>query len=76
MRGLIRTDGGDKVDDDEGVQDWDDRRGDGIHDVAQAFEAPEEAQDSEGPQHLESKKGGGENGHAPTLVGGEAMALI
>jgi hypothetical protein len=55
LRGLIRTDGGDEVDDDEGVEDGDDGRGDGRHDIAQALETPEEAQDSEGPQHLESK---------------------
>ena len=39
--GLNQTDGGDEVDDDEGVEDGDDGRGDGRHDVAQALQAPE-----------------------------------
>ncbi len=49
----MRTDGGDEVDDDEGIEDRDNGRCDGSHDVAQALETPEEAQDPEGPQHLE-----------------------
>ncbi len=52
-RACRRTDGGDEVDDHEGVEDRDDGRADGRDNVAQALEAAKEAEDSEGSQHLE-----------------------
>ena len=53
--GWFQTDGCDEVDDDEGVEHWDDRRADGCDDVAKALEPPKEAEDSESSKHLRHK---------------------
>ncbi len=65
--GGSQTDGCNEVDDDEGVEHGDNGRADCCYDVAQAFETPKEAEDSESPKHLGQEIGN---------VGVECMSTV